>query len=268
MIKDVSNSEGVMEEYVTSQNIKDTNFEIKVLTQGNWPVQSRVSIKIPEALQPSFDKFSEYFKMKHQGKMLEWSPFLTVCTLEGTFDYKKQIQRTILIEVNLLQTSVLMLFNKKDTYTCKEIMTELNLEEETLICVLVSLCSMQYKILKKSDRKSRNVKMSESFTVDDSFRPKLKKITIAAISKKQAQQESEETHIRVLEDRKYLLEALIVQQMKKNNKMEHTSLINAVFSNLKFPMTHIIIKERIESLISRDYMEVSKENPMLYLYVA
>lgn len=72
----------------------------------------------------------------------------------------------------------------------------------------------------------------------------------------------------MLEDRKYLLEALIVQQMKKNLKMEHTQLVNAIFSNVKFPLTHAVIKDRIESLIGRDYMEISPENPSLYLYVA
>mmetsp|Transcript_15689 Transcript_15689/g.13722 ORF Transcript_15689/g.13722 Transcript_15689/m.13722 type:complete len:269 (-) Transcript_15689:12-818(-) len=268
MIKDVGSSDSVMEEYVTSQNITDKNFEIKVLTQGNWPIQSRVTVKIPDGLQSGFSKFSEYYKMKHQGKVLKWNPFLTFCTLEGTFDFKKSKRRTLLIEVNLLQSAVLLLFNKKDTYSFEEILTELDLEDETLSGVLVSLCSMQYKVLKKSNKKTRNIKKDETFTVDDSFRPKLKKILINAATKKSTQQESEETHVRVLEDRKYLLEALIVQQMKKNNKMEHTALVNEVFKNVKFPLTHNIIMERIESLIARDYMEPSENDSKLYLYIA
>ena len=56
--------------------------------------------------------------------------------------------------------------------------------------------------------------------------------------------------------------------MKKHNKMEHTALVNEIFSKVKFPLTHNVIKDRIESLISRDYMEISEDNPNLYLYIA
>ena len=50
--------------------------------------------------------------------------------------------------------------------------------------------------------------------------------------------------------------------------MEHNQLVNEIFSKVKFPLTNAVIKDRIESLIGRDYMEVSEDNPNLYLYVA
>lgn len=174
MIHDISSSQIIIEEYLRNQKIKNTESEIKVLTQGNWPVQSRVQIKIPEPLNFHLNKFSEYYKMKHQGKILKWNPFLSFWELEGTFDTSKPKQRVIIIEVNLLQAAVLMLFNEKDTYSFEEIMADVDVDEDTLESVLVSLCSMQYKVLKKSDKSIRNVKHDESFSVDDGFRPKLK----------------------------------------------------------------------------------------------
>ena len=202
MMKDMSTSKIVMEDYVQSNKIEDKNFEIKVLTQGNWPIQSRTQIKIPDQINSSFEEFASYYKMKYQGKALKWSPILSFCEIEGTFDMNKPKKRIITIEVSLIQTAVLMLYNTKDTYSFEEIMAEIATDEETLESVLVSMCSMQYKILKKSNKKTRNVKSDESFTIDDGFRPKLKKISISAATKKQTQQESEESHSRVLEERK------------------------------------------------------------------
>ena len=163
---------------------------------------------------------------------------------------------------------MLLLFNEQLAYTFQQIMTELDVEEETLEGVLVSLASMKYKVLSKSNATSRSISRDESFSVNDGFKSKLKKISIPATTKKQSQQESEETHVRVQEDRKYLLEAIIVQQMKKHGQLEHTALVNEIFMNVKFPLTHDTIKGRIESLIGRDYMEVSDSNSSMYLYIA
>ena len=268
MIQDISKSEIIMQEYAAHLGTKDKDNEIKVLTQGNWPVQSRVQVNIPQDLKEPFGNFEKYYKMKHQGKALRWSPYFSFCTLEGTFDCSKPKQRTILLEVSLIQAAVLLLFNEQLAYTFQQIMTELDVEEETLEGVLVSLASMKYKVLSKSNATSRSISRDESFSVNDGFKSKLKKISIPATTKKQSQQESEETHVRVQEDRKYLLEAIIVQQMKKHGQLEHTALVNEIFMNVKFPLTHDTIKGRIESLIGRDYMEVSDSNSSMYLYIA
>lgn len=191
MLKDISTSEIVVEEYVRTQNIDHKHFEIKILTQGNWPLQSRTQIKVPEAINSSFEAFASYYKMKYQGKTLHWSPTLSFCEVESIFDLDKPRQRTITIEVSLIQAAVLLLFNDRESYTFEEIMTEIAVDEETLENVLVSLCSMQYKVIKKSRVESRNVHRDESFSVNDSFRPKLRKITVTATTKKQSHQEAE-----------------------------------------------------------------------------
>ena len=178
MIKDMSNSDIIMEEYHRYSKIQNSENEIKVLTQGSWPVQSRVQVKIPESLNKSLTHFAEYYKMKHQGKILKWNPYLSFCDVEASYDVTKQKKRTLILEVNLMQTAVLMLFNYKNEYSFEEILSELDIEEESLESVLVSLCSMKYKILKKSNTTSRNIKHDESFNVDENFKPKLKKISI------------------------------------------------------------------------------------------
>ena len=98
--------------------------------------------------------------------------------VEASYDLSKPKKRTVVLEVNLLQTAILMLFNHKNSFVFNEILSELDIEEESLEEVLVSLCSMKYKILKKSDTSTRNIKHNESFSVDENFRPKLKKISI------------------------------------------------------------------------------------------
>ena len=62
MIKDMSNSDIIMTEYHRYSKESHKENEIKVLTQGSWPIQSRVQVKIPESLKVNLDRFEEYPK--------------------------------------------------------------------------------------------------------------------------------------------------------------------------------------------------------------
>jgi len=89
-------------------------------------------------------------------------------------------------------------------------------------------------------------------------------------SENRSNQDSSDMPSNVEEDRKHLTEAVIVRIMKSRKKMEHNQLVTEVVKHLqnRFTPQPGLIKQRIEKLIEREYLERSPEDMKLYSYLA
>jgi len=85
---------------------------------------------------------------------------------------------------------------------------------------------------------------------------------------KETNEEQKATEERVFQDRQYQIDAAIVRIMKMRKTLSHQLLVSELYNQLKFPVTPVDLKKRIESLIDRDYMARDKENAKQYNYVA
>lgn len=73
----------------------------------------------------------------------------------------------------------------------------------------------------------------------------------------------------VQEDRSIAIEAAIVRIMKSRKRLDHTTLVQEVISALRmFTPNPQHIKQKIEQLIERDYLERDSEDRTLYRYLA
>ena len=70
--------------------------------------------------------------------------------------------------------------------------------------------------------------------------------------------------------RKHMLEAAIVRVMKARKTMDHAGLTAEVLRQVstRFSAQPQAIKQRIEGLIERDYLERDAGNPQIYTYQA
>lgn len=85
----------------------------------------------------------------------------------------------------------------------------------------------------------------------------------------QASMEDAPLKEKVAEDRNLAIEAAIVRIMKGRRQLEHRLLIQDVLQMLSAFRPQIsAIKQRIENLISRDFLERDPQNPQIYLYLA
>ncbi len=105
-------------------------------------------------------------------------------------------------------------------------------------------------------------------SLNKAFVSKFKKVVVTRMNKKEKEEESKETEEKVMEERKYEVDAAIMKVMKARKKCSHGDLLEALRTQLKFFFQPPAIKKRIEVLIERDYLRRDDKNPNVYLYVS
>lgn len=237
---------------------------VNILTQGYWPAYPVVEVHLPSQMLNYQEVFKKFYLGKHSGRKLQWQPTLGFCVLKAEFDnfkVKKEIQ------VSLLQTLCLLLFNEGDEFSFLDIETATGIECNELKRTLQSLACGKARVITKTP-KSKEINECDRFTFDNNFKHRLYKIKINQIQMKETQEENTSTTERVFQDRQYQVDAAVVRIMKTRKTLSHNLLISELFNQLKFPVKSSDLKKRIESLIEREYMERDKDNPNTYHYVA
>ena len=100
---------------------------------------------------------------------------------------------------------------------------------------------------------------------------KLKVPAVNAANKVETDEERKDTDEKNLETRKYIIDAAIVRIMKQRKELGHSQLITEVIQvlNNQFKPEVHLIKNRIESLLAREYLERSEIGDLPgYCYVA
>mmetsp|Transcript_6364 Transcript_6364/g.7307 ORF Transcript_6364/g.7307 Transcript_6364/m.7307 type:complete len:157 (+) Transcript_6364:1783-2253(+) len=156
-----------------------------------------------------------------------------------------------------------MLFNDAERLSFKDIQEVLKTDENLLRNMLDSLACKKIKILAKSGFQGV-VSTEDEFFVNDAFKSKIKLLTIPAPMVKETFNRE-----KVDIDRTHAIEAAIVKLMKSRKKMHYIHLLNEVMIILQmFKPTQMLIRNRIESLIERDYMERDPDDSNLFRYLA
>jgi len=237
---------------------------VNILTQGYWPAYPVVEVHLPSQMLHYQEVFKKFYLGKHSGRKLQWQPTLGFCVLKAEFDnfkVKKEIQ------VSLLQTLCLLLFNEGDEFSFSDIETATAIESTELKRTLQSLACGKARVITKTP-KSKEINDTDKFIFDNNFKHKLYRIKINQIQMKETKEENTSTTERVFQDRQYQVDAAVVRIMKTRKTLSHNLLISELFNQLKFPVKSSDLKKRIESLIEREYMERDKDNPNTYHYVA
>ena len=81
----------------------------------------------------------------------------------------------------------------------------------------------------------------------------------------------EETYIKekVQSDRNLAIEAAVVRIMKSRKKLSHNDLVKEVLIIMSLFKPQVkYIKQRVENLISREFLARDSKDPNIYLYLA
>ncbi|KAI2508978.1 cullin-like protein [Fragilaria crotonensis] len=148
-------------------------------------------------------------------------------------------------------------------------------EREEMERTLISMSAgkEQFRVLlrkKGPTARDPNVMVApdDIFQVNKKFSSNLKRIKIPNILKKATKEERDKVVEGVSRDRLYLIDAVLVRIMKARKTILHQQLIPQVLEQVKVPAQPSDIKQRIESLIEREYMERDEKDRTRYNYLA
>jgi len=257
-----------------------------VLTSGFWPSASFPMCELPPEMREASQRFETFYLTKHTGRRLTWQPH------QGNCDLKALMRPGVKHELNVstYQTCILLMFNTQEVLRYEEIASSTKIPPEELKRQLMSLyVNPKSKILTKVssdgsiiDGKGAGRSEPEEgdlFTVNSQFESKLFRIKVLLVQVKeknydptvqQAEGSSGDVPATVEQDRQHLVEAVIVRIMKSRKQLDHNQLVVEVTKHLavRFTPTPNLIRQRIEKLIEREYLERSSLNERVYNYLA
>ncbi|XP_030846066.1 cullin-2 [Strongylocentrotus purpuratus] len=267
MFTDMGVSDDLNNKFAKFSQEKETdlgiNFSIYVLTTGSWPLgQSALTpFAISQELEKSVRMFEIFYSEKFPGRKLTWLHHL--CTGELKLNYLK---KPYIVTTTTFQMAVLLMFNNQDTVQYSELINSSLINEKELSKTVQSLIDTKFIEQNHEGPITENT----SFTLNLLYSNKRTKFKITtAVQRDPPQQEVEQTHNAVDEDRKLYLQAAIVRIMKARKKLRHNILIQEVISQARsrFSPSVSMIKKCIEALIDKQYLERTTKADE-YAYVA
>lgn len=251
-----------------SINMGGVDTSVSVLTTMSWPISSTAKINLPPRAVECTKRFEEFYYAKHEGRRLTWQMDLGTADIRARFDSGTRV--VDFASVPAYSMCVLMLFNDKDTLTYAQIRDATGIPEVELIRHLQSLSLSKYRVLRKESR-DKDVMAGDRFTFNDEFQCRARRIKLQVITaRKENETERNQTRSRIDDDRRPVIDTVIVRIMKNRKVLEHNKLMMEVTNMLssRFEPNPQEIKKRIESLVEREYLERQEDKRQIYQYVA
>ncbi|XP_022760557.1 cullin-1-like [Durio zibethinus] len=250
------------EEYLSNDPNANPGIDltVTVLTTGFWPSYNYFDLNLPAEMIKCVEVFRDFYQTKTKHRKLTWIYSMGTSNLIGKFEPK-----TMELIVTTYQASALLLFNSSDRLSYSEIITQLNLTDDDVVRLLHSLSCAKYKILNK-EPSMKTISSTDHFEFNSNFTKKMRRIKIPLPPVEEKKKVIED----VDKDRRYAIDALIVRIMKSQKVLGHQKLVTKCVEQLggTFKPDVKYIKERIEDLIARDYLERDKDNPNIFWYLA
>jgi cullin 3 len=281
MFMDMKQSEELVKQYKVAITNQPIDLKVNVLTSGFWPSAACPPCGLPPDVEEACKKFEAFYLGKHTGRRISWQPN------QGTADLKAMMVKSRHeLNVSTYQMCVLVLFNTHQQLTFQQIALKTQIPAEELKRHLMSLyVNPKCKILVRDSSAGNAGDKKEPvdadvFMVNPSFECKLYRLKVPLVQLKGPDEGAgaragiapagEGVPQAVEEDRKHLVEAVIVRIMKSRKTLDHNSLLMEVTRHLasRFNPTPLLIKQRIEKLIEREYLERCQEDRKKYNYLA
>jgi len=157
-----------------------------------------------------------------------------------------------------------LLFNDADKLDYAEIKELTKLTDENLEPAIGILCKARVLLPTPEEGKAAP---GTIYALNYNFKNKKVKINLNITVKSEQKVESEDTHKTIEEDRKLLLQAVIVRIMKGRKKLKHVLLVEEVINQVRnrFPPKISDIKKNIDALMEKDYLERLDNDELAYI---
>ncbi|MCJ1351722.1 MAG: hypothetical protein MMC33_001706 [Icmadophila ericetorum] len=232
-----------------------------ILGFGMWPLSPpNTSFIPPQDIVKTYERFQKFYFEKHSGRKLTW--LWQLCKGEMKINYIKSTKYTF--QVSTYQMAILLLFNDSETVTYEDMQKATALSADSLdpsIAVLVKA-----RVILPSPENGKP-EVGTTYTLNNNFKNKKVKVNLNIAVKSEQKQEVEDTHKTIEEDRKLLMQSVIVRIMKSRKKMKHVQLVQETIAQIKSRFTPKVsdIKKSIDQLIEKEYLERIEGDELGYL---
>lgn len=269
MVTDLSLANEMQREFEQTMTINPLPFElsVSVLTTGFWPSYTGIDCQLLPDMEFGLHHFRDFYAKRTQHRRLQWIHSLGTATVALRFSDGRRFD----LVMNTYQALILDLFNSHSELTVENISTMTKLEDGFVKKLLATMILSKFKVLMKvvvsgGDDVPKTIESSDNIAVNESFSVPTRKVRIPP-----PVAGTEETHnkAKVEEDRSFSIEAAIVRVMKGRKILQHQQLVAEVVEQLTlFRPNPKSIKQRIENLIEREFLERDPDNQNLYKYLA
>lgn len=237
------------------------DFKVWVLTENGWPKASILKPILPNNLNLIKESFNKFYSNQLNKRYLIWNTNMSYCELNCSFPNGNKS-----LTVSFHQALILLLFNDYNQASIDEIAQRTQIPVEVVKAEVAQMLKKCRVIQKNSEEKG----FSESTVLvyNSNFRHKLYKITINTFQLKESLVETKETIEKVLGERMYIIDAAVVRIMKSRRVLEFKELLKEVFINLRFDVSTVDVKKRIDTLIEREFIRRDDDNKNLFHYIA
>ncbi|KAL0477261.1 cullin C [Acrasis kona] len=297
MFKDMKISKDLMDEWKHfADQLKEADkppvdMTVQVLTHGYWPVSSAARCEYPDpALSRSTEIFSKFYLSKHSGRKLTWQNNMGTCSMIAN-GYLSKFEFT----VSTYQMAILMLFNENEELSMNAIQDATKISPSDLKKNLLYLCKpadddVKTKKFSKlitaraggaaassavdeddgKEKKKTTINKDTIFKPNDKFKSKKLRMKLLPPVVREDEEKKSETDQQIEEERKWVVDAVIVRIMKARRFLKHSELILEVTNQLhnRFMPKPQLIKQRVENLIEREYLAREDNDRTNYKYLA
>lgn len=223
------------------------DYGVTLLKNSYWSGLNRLKGTIlPSPMKECVAHFEAYYKQLQPKKIVDWVLGYGSATVTVQFPHGwKNLQ------VTTLQAAILLVFNVHPTATVGQMADLLKIEMGTLRSLLGSMCNVPppVRVLKKTPRTPK-IDSTDVLELDPEFKNAKRELTLVV---PQLGGEKEENQ-GVAEERKVVVDAVIVRILKARKRIDHKDLVAEVMQQSRFFRPDgRLIKQRVEYLIGQRY---------------
>jgi len=232
------------------------DFHILVLGTAAWPMTAPTEpMHIPQELLKTYERFLGFYNNKYSGRKLTWLWNLSRNELRTTYTGQKYT-----FQVSSHQSAILLQFNHLgDSVSFEDLKAATKMDDNTLKGNLSLMCKQ--KVIEEKD---------SNYELNLKFRSKKVRVNLNMPIKSEVKAEAADVQKSVDEDRKLLIQAVIVRIMKSRKTLKHQQLIQEAITQLstRFNPKVSDIKKAIDTLLDKEYLERVEGQRDTYSYLA
>ncbi|CCW65907.1 unnamed protein product [Phytomonas sp. Hart1] len=269
--------EGMLNDFLTSKSFKAVevfqslgktlSFDVSVLfaRKGIWPdcLSVKNSLILPHFIKDLLNHLQDAYLRDMKGRALVWSHEASSAELKAIYE-----QGTYIFRVSGIQALILLSFNTMPEQSIHHIMTVNGISSTRLRQSLPPLT--KHKVLLHSYPLSQVEDTSERLIVNDNYTDCNCKINFPPTLAWANILNNGQTMPEAGKDRKLAIDTCLVRILKSFCTIDHEDLVAQCQNQLRplFSPDVITIKQRVEELIQKGYIERAQGNHSKYKYIA